>query len=163
SIYLAFSVGEDESHLFVLRASGVAGTPQLQAYRIPLSEKQLGQRVAALRYQLTGALPGRGIQLVPTGGEVPARTPEALHEASLGLERPLVYTASLAVFAQACEQRAKLAAGARPTLLAVGNPLFTREAAAGGEPSTADRGREAAEAPRPPAVTSSPGHPVTVS
>jgi CHAT domain-containing protein len=159
TVYLAFLVGAEQSHLFLLRSGRL---PQaLAVYTLPVKAEALEMNVAQLRWQLTSPRPNRAsttrasralfATLFP-----PAARPTILRAKRLliapdgplwqvsfaalvtnaqgpprylGATTPISLTPSLTLFAQVRRSPPHHTPGVSPTALVVGNPQFERRPA----------------------------------
>jgi CHAT domain-containing protein len=154
TLYLAFAVGEEQVHLFLLQP-GLENAATLSVHPLALSPRQLQEQVEAFRLRIASPssrwlpssrtlfrhlfppparkalLSARRVLLSPEGflWDVPfaalvlnAQGPPRC----LGIEKPLTYTLSLTLFAEARQNRPRRSPEQLPTPLVVGNPLFAR-------------------------------------
>lgn len=150
TLYAAFSVGEDRSHLLLLRA----GRP-VQAFVLPLKQKDLEARVKELRADLADSLSDRNRLDAKSrrlfGVLFPAEARKEIVAAShlmispdgplwqlpfaalvmpgsnyLGAAKPITYTQSLSLFAQTRHDARHLARGQKPVAVVLGDPVFVR-------------------------------------
>jgi CHAT domain-containing protein/tetratricopeptide (TPR) repeat protein len=148
TLFVAFSVGEAQTHLFLL-PSGAGSTAALQVWSLPIGEAEVDKQVK----EFAGAVAARDLDLATAGRALFARLfpPEArpailaakrlllspdgplwglpfaalviAREGApryLGLEKPLTYIQSLTLFAQFRSGKRLLNNGSKPTVLAVG-------------------------------------------
>lgn len=163
TLFVAFSVGDRQSHVFLARSTGA-----VQAFVLPIKSKDLTQQIADLRADLTdphsdaARLTARSHRLfallfpppvqkeiagssrllispdgplwnLPFGALVVSSATGSKNGKTsmsdyLGALKPLCYTQSLSVFAQARQDKHSLTRGQKPVALVLGDPLFTHPA-----------------------------------
>jgi CHAT domain-containing protein len=160
TLFVAFSVGEEQTHLFLLRSDPSAALP-LAAYAVSITSKELEALVQALRQSLESpknlartlsasralftrlfppqaqaALQAAPRLLVSPDGplwDVPFAALVTNAQGSpkyLGADKAITYTQSLTLFAQSRQDVPQLAKGQKPSALVVGDPIFDRKTVA---------------------------------
>ena len=171
TLYLGYAVGE-ESHLFVLTHD-----KPLAVFTLALPEKKLRAQVEALRdkladpngvpqkpgYALFNTLLPKAVQallphykrlLISPDGvlwEIPfaALNTSAVKLDCLGLQKPILYTPSINVFARSLKEPSRLKPGTNPVTLAAGGMIYNRKNLA--------KGNEETKSVKPQLVASLPG------